>query len=155
MAKQKVRYESKVESLDSWWSQEKKGTKTLPAHFQYLYLHILTLTHIHSHTENFTEVLKSPQCTLFICFLLPCYIISATTIVAIAAGGTGSISSITQSRWHSCCTGSRSFHGVTCMLLRLWAVVRVLRCPRGPARPTHGVDLCEQTSSGLIFCIVL
>lgn len=71
------------------------GDKNIASTLQYLYLHILTLTHIHSHTENFAEVLKSPQCTLFICFLFPCYIIRATTIVAIAAGGAGSISTIT------------------------------------------------------------
>lgn len=135
-------------------SQKKREQKHCQ-HTSNIYIYTFSHSHTYTHIENFTEVLKSPQCTLFICFLLPCYIISATTIVAIAAGGTGSISSITQSRWHSCCTGSRSFRGVTCMLLRLWAVVRVLRCPRGSARPTHGVDLCEQTSSGLIFCIVL
>lgn len=135
-------------------SQKKKGKKHRQhtSIFIYTHTHTLALTHVCTHTENFAEVLKSPQCTLFICFLFPCYIIRATTAVAIAAGGTGSISSITQSCWHSSCTGSRSLRGITCVLLRLWAVIRVLRCPRGPA---HGVDLCEQTSSGLIFCIVL
>lgn len=112
-----------------------------------------SLTHTHARTENFVEVLKSPQCTLFVCFLFPYYIISATTTVA--GGGRGSISSITQSCRHSCCTGSRSLCGVTCMFLWLWTIIRVLRCPRGPAGPAHGVDLCEQTSTRLILCIVL
>lgn len=133
----------------------KKGEKNIAS--TYLYLHILTFTHIRSHSENSAEVLKSPQCTLFICFLFPCYIVSATTTVAIAAaggGGTGSISSVTQSRRHSSRAWPCPLRGVTCVFLRLWAVVRVLRCPRGPAGPTHGVDLCDETCSGLIFCIV-
>ena len=127
-----------------------------------LHIYIYTLSHTHTHThkrahthtENLAEVLKSPQCTLFICFLFPCYIITATTTV-IAAGGTGSVSSITQRCWHSCCTGSRSPCGVTSVLLWLWAIIGVRRSPGCPARPTHGVDFCKQTSTGLVFCIVL
>lgn len=137
---------------------EKKGTKTSSAHFN-IYIYTLSRararTHSHKHTHNFAEVLKSPQCTLFICFLFPCYIISATTTVAIAGCGTGSISSVTQSCWHSCCTGSRPLCGVSCVLLWLWAIIRVLRSPRGRTGPAHGMDLCKQTSTGLIFCIVL
>lgn len=137
----------------------KKGNKNIVSTLQYLYLHTRPRAHTHTHTlykhtENFAEVLKSPQCALFICFLFPCYVIAATT-VAIAGGGTGSASTITQSCGHSRCTGSRSLCGVTCVLLWLWTIVRVLRSPRGPAGPAHGMDLCEQTSAGLVFCIVL
>lgn len=133
---------------------EKKETKILSAHFN-IYIYTLALTHIHTTTENFAEVLKSPQRTLFVRFLFHGYIISATTTVAAIAGeGTGSISSITQSCWHSCCTGSCSLCGVARMLLWLWAIIRVLRCPRGAPRSSHRMDLCEETGARLIFCIV-
>lgn len=129
-----------VQSLHGWW-EEKKKTKeqNISNTLHYLYLHILTVTH----TKNFAEVLKTPQSTLFICFLLSCYITSATTGAIAAVGSAGSI---TQRRWWGSCTGPCSLCWVTCVLLWLRPVVWVLGCPRGSSRTTHGVDLCEQPS---------
>lgn len=128
--------------------RKKKREQNIFKTLQYLYLHILTLT------ENSAEVLKPPQRTLFIGLLLPCYITSATTgaIAAAVAGGAGAI---TQSGGHGRCTGPRSLRGITCVLLWLRPVVWVLRCPGGSSGTTHGVDLREQSSSRLVFCIVL
>lgn len=155
MERQRIRYKYKVRSLDFQGIKSQREQK----HHQYTSIFKFTLPHSHKHTRAHThplrismEVLKSPQRTLFICFLLPCYIISATTTVAIAGGGAGSIGSITQSCWHRRRTGSRSLHRVTCMLLWLGAVIRILRCPRSAA---HGVDLCEQAGPGLVLSIVL
>lgn len=153
MERQRIRYKYKVRSLDFQGIKSQREQK----HHQYTSIFKFTLPHSHKHTRTHTlrismEVLKSPQRTLFICFLLPCYIISATTTVAIAGGGAGSIGSITQSCWHRRRTGSRSLHRVTCMLLWLGAVIRILRCPRSAA---HGVDLCEQAGPGLVLSIVL
>lgn len=107
----------------------------------FIFTHSLTFTHIHSHFEKSGALLKPPQRSLFIGFLFPCYIVSATTVaVAAAAGGAGRIGSITQRHWHSSSTRPRPLHGVTCVFLGLRAVVGVRWCPRGPA---HGVDLCD------------
>lgn len=104
----KKRY--KVNNLDS--ESEKKQKFNI-----YIYIHA------HTHT-NFIQVLKSSQRTLFIRFLFPCYIINAATVAA-----AGSISAVTQSCWDGCCTGARSLCRVTRVLLRLWAIIRVLGCP--------------------------
>lgn len=126
--------------------KKKKGEQNIFKTLQYLYLHILTLT------ENIAEALKPPQRTLFICFLLPSYITRATTGAIAAVGGADSV---TQRGRYGNCAGPRSLRRVTCVLLWLWPVVWVLMCPGGSSGTTHGMDLCEQPSSRLVFCIVL
>lgn len=147
--RQQTEGRTQVQSLHGWWEEKKKKKEhNISNTLQYLYLHILTLTH----TENFAEVLKPPQSTLFVCFLLPCYITSVTTTGAIAAvGGAGSI---TQSRWWGSCTGPRSLCRVACVLLWLRPIVWVLGCPGGSSGTAHGVNLREQPSSRLVLCIV-
>lgn len=133
---------------------ERKGKKKehdISNTLQYLYLHILTVTH----AGHSAEVLKPPQSALFICFLLSCYITSAATTGVIAAAVVGGAASITQSCWWGGCTGPRSLRRVACVLLWLRPVVWVLRRCRRPAGSAHGVDLREQPSSRLVFCIVL
>lgn len=122
----------------------------LSAHFNiYIYTSFNPFTH--SDTQSFTEVLKSSQCTLLICFLFH-YIIDAAATVAIAAaagGGAGSVNAVTQTCWY---IGARSLCRFAGVLFRLRAVVRVLRSPGGAA---HSVDFCEEAGPGLVLCIVL
>lgn len=70
------------------------GGGALPAH---VYIYTLSHSRTYAHTlRNPLRLLKPPQGALFICFLFPCYIVSATTVaVAAAAGGAGSAGSVT------------------------------------------------------------
>lgn len=70
------------------------GGGALPAH---VYIYTLSHSHTYAHTlRNPLRLLKPPQGALFIRFLFPCYIVSATTVaVAAAAGGAGSAGSVT------------------------------------------------------------
>lgn len=126
----------------------KKREQNIFKTLQYLYLHILTLT------ENSAEVLKAPQRTLFIGLLLARYITGATTgaIAAAVAGGAGAVA---QGGGHGRRAGPRPLRGVTRVLLWLRPVVWVLGGPGGSPGTPHGVDLREQPSSRLVFCIVL
>lgn len=143
-----------VVERDGVGKRKKKKNKNIST-FQYVYLHIHTHSRTHIRTWNIAEVLKSPQCALFICFLFPCYIVSATTAIAAAGDGAGRAGAVTQGGRHSRRAGPRSLGGVAGVLLGLRAVDGVLGGPRRGAGAAHGVDLCEETRPGLVLCIVL